>query len=159
MKLIGKCFYHKREAQGKCIEMDEQLNAIAGYSNGNLVCYSSKNMNSVWEINGHKGAVSTIFCGESYFLSGGEDCVVRIWSNGSRQLINQISVHQKTVSKVLGDFKYPHIIHSCSIDRSIHAYDLKSDKKLSFRQAVGGSINSMSQSSSSGELGNSYIIQ
>ena len=86
-------------------------------------------------------------------MSGGEDCVVRIWANATRQLMNQISVHQKSIIRVLGDYTYGHIIHSASEDRSIHAYDMKSDKKISFRQAASGSLSSMDQSSSTGDLG------
>lgn len=92
----------------------------------------------------HKGPVTSIFDGGSYLLTGGEDCVVRIWSS-SRQLINQLSTHQKTVSKVLGDALSPNIIYSCSLDRSIQAYDLKNDKKLYFKQVNNGNITDMIQ--------------
>lgn len=99
----------------------------------------------------HKGAVTTIFSGDNYILSGGEDCVVRIWST-SRQLINQISTHQKTVSRVLGDMSTPNIIYSASLDRSIQGYDLKNDKKLYFKQVNNGSITDMIQHTTSPEL-------
>lgn len=114
---------------------------------------SSDCSKTLWRINAHKGATTSIHLGENYLLSGGEDCVVRIWSAGTQQLVHQISAHQKPVSAVLGDCRYPHIVHSCSLDRSIYAYDLKADKKISFRQASNGSLTSMAQSSLTGDLG------
>lgn len=90
-------------------------------------------------------------------LTGGEDCVVRIWSK-TRQLINQLSVHQKTVSRVLGDLLTPNIIHSCSLDKSIQAYDLKNDKKVYFKQAQGGNITDMTQINKTGDLGKYLYI-
>lgn len=83
--------------------------------------------------------------------------MVRIWSK-NRQLINQISAHQKPVSKVLGDAISSHLLHSCSLDRSIQTYDLKVDKKLYFRQAQGGNLTDMIQDQKTGELSKSFII-
>lgn len=83
--------------------------------------------------------------------------MVRIWST-SRQLINQISTHQKTVSRVLGDMSTPNIIYSASLDRSIQAYDLKNDKKLYFKQVNNGSITDMIQHTTSAELSTPFMI-
>ncbi len=81
---------------------------------------------------------------------------MRIWSK-TRQLINQLSVHQKCVSKVLGDLAYPNIIYSCSLDRSIQSYDLKNDKKVYFKQAQGGNLTDMVQTKS-GDLSKYFVI-
>lgn len=51
---------------------------------------------------------------KNYILSGGHDSVVRIWSRINHQLLNQISIHQKTISKLFPDINDPSIIHSCS---------------------------------------------
>lgn len=41
-----------------------------------------------WEIvNAHKGAVTSIYSDNNYYLSGGEDGIIRIWSKTARQLI------------------------------------------------------------------------
>ncbi len=81
---------------------------------------------------------------------------MRIWSK-TRQLINQLSVHPKCVSKVLGDLAYPNIIYSCSLDRSIQSYDLKNDKKVYFKQAQGGNLTDMVQTKS-GDLSKYFVI-
>ena len=73
-------------------------------------------------------------------------------------MINQLSVHQRTVTSVLGDCSNPQYLHSCSIDKSIHTYDMKTDKKVNFRQGNTGSITSMDQVKSTGDLGKNYII-
>lgn len=96
--------------------------------------------------------MTTIFGAfEGYMLTGGDDSVVRIWSK-NRQLINQVSAHQKAVTKVLGEISASHIIHSCSYDRSIQTYDLKTDKKLYFRQALGGGLTDMIQNLKTSDL-------
>jgi WD40 repeat protein len=58
-------------------------------------------------------------------------------------MLHQISVHQKGISKVLPDKNLPNYIHSCSYDKSIHTYDLKTDKKVNFHQAKNGIIYDM----------------
>lgn len=65
-------------------------------------------------------------------------------------MINQLSVHQRKISSVLGDINVPSYIHSSSIDKSLHTYDMKTDKKVSFRQGSNGSITSMDQVKFSG---------
>lgn len=77
--------------------------------------------------------------------------MVRIWSK-TRQLINQLSVHQKTVTRVLGDVITPNIIHSCSLDKSMQAFDLKNDKKVYFKQAQGGNLTDMVQINKTGDF-------
>lgn len=41
------------------------------------------------------------------------------------------------------DNQKPNIIHSCSLDKTIHTYDLKSDKKVILHQAKNGMIMDM----------------
>ena len=79
--------------------------------------------------------------------------MVRIWAHKTNKLINQLSVHQRKISSVLGDLMYPSFIHSSSIDKSLHTYDMKTDKKVNFRQGNNGSITSMDQVKSTGDLG------
>lgn len=81
----------------------------------------------------------------NYILSGGEDGIVRVWSRKHRTLLTQISAHTKTVCKVLPDVQKPEIIHSCSQDKSIHTYNLKTEKKLMAHQAKNGVLLDMTQ--------------
>lgn len=53
---------------------------------------------------------------------------------------------------------YPSFIHSSSMDKSLHTYDMKTDKKVNFRQGNNGSITSMDQVKSTGDLGKFMYI-
>ena len=46
---------------------------------------------------------------------------------------------------VFPDILKPNLIHSCSADKSVHTFDLKTDKKIIFHQAKNGTILHMSQ--------------
>ena len=96
--------------------------------------------------------MTTLLANENYILSGGDDNVVRIWARTTRQLLGQIEIHQKSISKVLSDSKVPNHIHSSSIDRSIHTYDLKTDKKVIIHQVKNGFILDMDQKKDTGDL-------
>jgi WD40 repeat protein len=56
------------------------------------------------------------------------------------------------VSRVLPDIKIPNYIHSCSYDKSVHTYDLKTDKKVNFHQAKNGQILDMDQRKDNSDL-------
>ena len=142
----------KYSQPGTCVKICHDGNIVAGFRDGKIFGLGLDGKKIEWEVAAHKGAVTTIFGAfEGYMLTGGDDSIVRIWSK-NKQLINQVSAHQKTVTKVLGEISASHIIHSCSYDRSIQTYDLKTDKKLYFRQALGGSLTDMVQNLKTGDL-------
>lgn len=80
---------------------------LAGFADGVIHCISLNGAKTLWSLNAHKGGVTCIECREYYMISGGEDCVIRIWSSKTNQLINQLSVHQKRISSVLSDYQSP----------------------------------------------------
>ncbi|EAS05346.1 zinc carboxypeptidase family protein, putative (macronuclear) [Tetrahymena thermophila SB210] len=135
--------------QGTCITIAEDETIVNGYSDGFVRAFqvSNKQYSPLkWEIvNAHKGAVTSVFANQNYILTGGQDGIVRVWSRVNRQLITQISMHTKDVVSVFPDFQKANIIHSCSADKSVHSFDLKTDKKVIFHQAKNGSILDMSQ--------------
>lgn len=47
--------------------------------------------------------------------------------------------------KVLPDLQKSNLIHSCSIDKSIHSFDLKTEKKVTLHQAKNGILFDMTQ--------------
>jgi cilia- and flagella-associated protein 52 len=78
-------------------------------------------------------------------LSGGDDGIVRVWARKTRKLITQITAHKKTITRVFPDLQKSNIIHSCSADKIIHSFDLKTEKKVILHQAKNGTVLSMSQ--------------
>jgi cilia- and flagella-associated protein 52 len=70
---------------------------------------------------------------------------VRVWSRKNRNLLTQISIHKKTVCRVFPDILKPNFIHSCSQDKSIHTFDLKTERKVILHQAKNGVLYDMSQ--------------
>ena len=78
-------------------------------------------------------------------MSGGEDAIVRVWSRKVRQLVTQINPHKKDITRIFPDLEKPNIIHSCSIDKIIHTYDLKTEKKIILHQAKNGQVLDMAQ--------------
>ena len=155
---IKSRWFPNKPMNGSCIEIASDNTILAGFNDGFIRCISLDCSKALWEINAHKGGVSCIKSTDYCMLSGGEDCVVRIWAPKSNKLINQLSVHQRKVSSVIEDCSSPQIIHSSSIDKSLHSYDMKTDKKVNFRQGNNGSITSMIQLKSTGDLGNCDII-
>lgn len=102
--------------------------------------------NSDWEIpTAHKGNICSIYMDQNYILSGGEDGLIRIWSRGVRKMISQINFHTKAVTRVMPDFAKPNLIHSCSMDKQVHSYDLKLEKKIAYHTAKNGHILDMTQ--------------
>ena len=138
-----------KNVEGTCCCIADDETVVTGWNDGFIRCYEmSKNTFSAmqWEIaNAHKGAVSTVYADANYVLSGGEDALVRVWSRQVRKLTYQIAIHIKRVTRVFPDILKTNIIHSCSIDKTVHSYDLKKSKKVMFHTHHNGQILDMSQ--------------
>jgi len=57
----------------------------------------------------------------------------------------QLPAHTKSVTKVLPDYRNPHLIHSCSVDKSISSYNLKAEKKEVGHVIINGIFLDMTQ--------------
>lgn len=135
--------------KGRCICIADDGTVVSGWQDGFIRCFevtNNKTSGLKWEIvNAHRGSVTCIYVDENYILSGGEDAIVRVWSRKVRQLVTQINPHKKEISRVFPDLEKPHVIHSCSIDKIIHTYDLKTEKKVIMHQAKNGQVLDMAQ--------------
>lgn len=81
----------------------------------------------------------------NYILSGGEEGAVRVWGRTNRKLLIQFHDHKKDVVSLFPDISQPHVIHSCSLDRSLCTYDLKAESKINSHQTKNGALFGMSQ--------------
>ena len=118
---------------------------IAGYSNGNVTCFDLRGTQK-WEIpNTHKGGVSSLLLNNLYIITAGHDGIVRIWNRSIRNLIGQVNLHSKQITRVLVDFQKPHIFHTCSLDKQIVSYDMKLERKIKHHSVKNGLLYDMAQ--------------
>jgi hypothetical protein len=52
---------------------------------------------------------------------------------------------KKDIVNIFPDTVEAHVIHSCSMDRSISTYDLKAEKRINWRQTANGINHGMAQ--------------
>lgn len=84
--------------------------------------------------NAHRGSVTSIYVDANYILSGGQDGAVRVWARSNRKLLIQFNDQKKDIVTLIPDLNQPHLIHSCSMDRTISTYDLKQEKRMNGHQ-------------------------
>jgi WD40 repeat protein len=113
-----------------CCFSDDNNEVVGGYDDGSIRAFDLESRRQKWMIAGHKGCVTSLYVDKMYVLSGGSDGIVRVWSRNNRQLIIQVPAHTKAVTGVFPDLKKNHIIHSCSVDKSVFTFDLKAEKKV-----------------------------
>jgi len=105
---------------------------LAGYDDGFLRAWSTQRGEStmLWQINAHRGGITSVKEGQNFIVTGGTDCAVRVWHRTSRELLTSFANHRKPVAEVLVDQVSPHIVHSGSEDKLVVSYDLKQNKPL-----------------------------
>jgi len=100
----------------------------------------------MWEVaNAHRGAITSIYVDANYILSGGADGAVRVWARVNRKLLIQFNDQKKDIVSLFPDLNKPHLVHSCSMDRTISTYDLKQEKRVNGHQTANGALYGMSQ--------------
>lgn len=119
---------------------------VSGWSDGFVRCFDPESQAILWEVaNAHKGKVTSVFANENYILSGGEEGAVRVWGRTNRKLLIQFHDHRKDVVSLFPDISQAHVIHSCSLDKSLCTYDLKAESKINGHQTKNGSLFAMTQ--------------
>lgn len=132
------------EGMSCCLAEDNTI--VTGWSDGFIRCFDPATHSIIWEITGaHKGKVTCVYADANYILSGGEEGAVRVWGRTNRKLLIQFHDHKKDVVSLFPDIQQSHIIHSCSMDRSLNTYDLKAESKINGHQTKNGSLFGMSQ--------------
>jgi WD40 repeat protein len=133
MAVVARLKATGSKAPPSVVAVGNDRQVIVGFKDGMMKCYQLTGdfiVQPIWDINSaHKGAVTTVYFDKNYILTGGADSVLRVWARTNHQQLNQISAHQKPISRVLPDQRDASLIHSCSQDKSIHTYNLKTDKK------------------------------
>lgn len=89
MLVITRCVpVSMNRIKGSAVYMDPDRSVVSGWKDGFIRCYVITN-NPIsplkWEVaNAHKGSVTQLYSDSNYYLSGGEDSIIRIWSRSTR---------------------------------------------------------------------------
>jgi WD40 repeat protein len=115
-----------------CMCSAEQESAC-GYADGTVRAFAHGSGAQAWSIpKAHRGAVTSITCDQAFWFTGGEDGAVRLWTKQSRLFVAQFQEHSKAVTGLLVDVVNPHLLHSCSLDRSVISYNIKENKRCTY---------------------------
>lgn len=89
MLVITRCVpLNMNRIKGSSVYLDIDRTIISGWRDGFIRAYliTNKSISPLkWEIvNAHKGAVTSLYSDNNYYLSGGEDSIIRVWSKTAR---------------------------------------------------------------------------
>lgn len=128
-----------------CIALDDD-SIVTGWRDGFIRAFDRTSQSIIWEVaNAHRGAITSLYVDANYILSGGQDGAVRVWARANRKLLIQFNDQKKDIVSLFPDVNKPHLIHSCSMDRTISTYDLKQEKRLVGHSVQNGALYGMSQ--------------
>lgn len=128
-----------------CVSLDDDT-IVTGWRDGFIRCFDRNTQQVMWEVaNAHRGAITSIYVDANYILSGGADGAVRVWARVNRKLLIQFNDQKKDIVSLFPDLNKPHLVHSCSMDRTISTYDLKQEKRVNGHQTANGALYGMSQ--------------
>ncbi len=133
---------------GRCIVFAPDNDTIvSGWADAGIRSHALTSSKALFEIpNAHRGTVSAVAVTALYVVSGGDDGRVRVWNRkGRNEVMIEFAEHRKGVSAVLPDFRDPHLIHSCSIDRTVLTYDLVKERRTIIHMLKDGGCLSLSQ--------------
>lgn len=79
----------------------------------------------LWTIpNGHKGIINSIRVSRLYYLTSGDESILRVWSRGTKTLTAQCQDHKLSLVSCLVDNACEVIVHSIAADMMLCSYDL-----------------------------------
>lgn len=117
---------------------------MTGWRDGFIRCHDRTTQTIIWEIaNAHRGSITSVYADANYILSGGQDGAVRVWARVNKKLLIQFNDQKKDIVSLFPDLDRPHIIHSCSMDRSVSTYDLKLEKRINGHSTTNGALYGM----------------
>ena len=132
---------------GTCVAYGDDPYVLQGFSSGDIWCINTRTNKEEWNIlSSHNKGVTTMVMNKTYIITGGNDGCLRIWARTNRKLITQLEMHSAPITKLLVDIKDPTLIHTCSLDKDVHSYSLRKEKKVISHRATNGYFNDMVQS-------------
>ena len=117
----------------------------------------------------HRGHVTNIVVRKEFIFTAGDDGAMRVWSSRSYELVTQFSEHSKGITGgppfphcqlslcthvvtmcsfiagLVADNVHPHLVHTCSTDRMVITYDLKTGRRANYKSHKDGAFTEMCQ--------------
>lgn len=119
---------------------------LVGYDDGFIRAWSTRpGAGMLWQLHAHRQGVSVVRERPEFIATGGNDCAVRFWHQGTRELLATFANHRKPVADLLLDEVSPQLAHSGSEDRLVVTYDLKHNKPLVQHSTTTSNITCLSQ--------------
>lgn len=108
--------------------------------------YSAANGDLIHQIpKCHRGNLTCISVTPEFVFTAGDDGAMRCWSARSYELVTQFSEHSKGVTGLCADNVHPNLVHTCSMDRMIITYDLKTGRRANYKSHKDGGYTGMCQ--------------
>ena len=119
---------------------------LTGWEDGAVRLFDANNCNSIGQMpKCHRGRVTCIAVGGEFYYTAGDDGAMRVWNRSNLQFIGQYSEHNKTVTGLLVDNMHEHLVHSCSIDRAVVTYDLRTSRRSNYKMHRDGGFTGLAQ--------------
>jgi len=121
---------------------------VSGWEDGRIRAHDVDSGDPLWLIaNAHRDGVTalTLSHNQRFILTGGTEGEVRVWELRTRELVSHLKEHTLPVKSIALYEDNFHAI-SCSRDRSILCWDLRSERRITSHQQRMGGINSVALS-------------
>lgn len=137
-------------ARGPCgataVTFDGDETLLTGWEDGAVRVLSAVTGDSKASIaKSHRGAVTSIAVGPEFIFTGGEDGAMRVWSRRNLEFVAQYAEHSKAITGLLVDREAPNLVHSCSLDRAVVTYDLKTTRRSNYKMHRDGAFTGLCQ--------------
>mmetsp|Transcript_20578 Transcript_20578/g.59601 ORF Transcript_20578/g.59601 Transcript_20578/m.59601 type:complete len:622 (-) Transcript_20578:77-1942(-) len=135
------------KSPARCAVLTPSGEIIVGYDDGYLRAWTTQRGESamLWQIQAHRGGVTSLKESPNFIVTGGNDCSVRFWHRTSRELLATFSNHRKPVADIHVDEVLPQVVHSGSEDKLVVSYDLKHNKPMVQHLTQTSSVTGLSQ--------------
>jgi WD40 repeat protein len=135
-----------------CLAFADML--YSGWSDGRILAHSAEDGSILWSVdNSHKGSVTAMALSHNrrFLLTGGMEGEVRLWELRSRELISHLKEHKLIVTSIKL-FDDDTVALSCSRDRCILRWDLRSEKRSHCHMQRMGGINDFVLTKNEGDV-------
>jgi len=132
--------------KARCILFTDDDLLVTGWEDGFIRAHAAQDGGHVWHIaDAHRGGVNHIECTAETLFTAGEDGALRVWLRSTQALLGQFAEHGKAITGICVDVNDDALVHTCSKDKSILTFDLRSEKRANCHMLREGSFVHMVQ--------------